>query len=238
MMNYYMDRQKNLNESQRQTLIDWLVDVHRACVLQPEVLFLAVRLLDMFLSKHETPKTHVQHVGIACLFVAAKFEEVQAPSVKDFLYLADNLCPVSELLALEEFLLTTISFNLTTPTSLHFARRYSKASKANSAMHTIAKYLIEMALLDLYLQTSYPPSHLAAAAVYLARLYTDATPAWDATLQFYTGYTAEQVHSCAKQLYEFVRGTANMKFQASRQKYENPKLFSTTQVLDSITLQL
>jgi hypothetical protein len=87
MMNYYMDRQKNLNESQRQTLIDWLVDVHRACVLQPEVLFLAVRLLDMFLSKHETPKTHVQHVGIACLFVAAKFEEVQAPSIKDFLIL-------------------------------------------------------------------------------------------------------------------------------------------------------
>jgi len=241
MMNYYMDWQSkvgNLTDDHRQILVDWLVDVHRACRLQPEVLFLAVRLLDIYLSKQVTTKASLQQVGVTCLFVAAKFEEVQAPSLRDFLYLSDELATVPEILKLEEHLLTCVSFNLTTPTSLQFARRYSKAGKANTEMHTMAKYLIEMALLDLHLQTSYPPSHVAAAAVYLARLYTNTSPVWDVTLQFYSNYTADQVLPCAKALYQFIRRSASKEgIQASRQKYANPKLFSTTQNLDAIDLK-
>ena len=50
--------------------------------LVPETLFLAVSFLDRFLSVEVTTRNSLQLVGITCVLVAAKYEEIYAPSVR------------------------------------------------------------------------------------------------------------------------------------------------------------
>ena len=47
----------------------------------PETLFLAVSFLDRYLSTETTTRNTLQLLGITCILVAAKYEEIYAPSV-------------------------------------------------------------------------------------------------------------------------------------------------------------
>jgi cyclin B len=74
----------------RAVLIDWLVDVHYKFKLLPETIFLTVNLIDRFLEKVSISRKKLQLVGVACMFIASKYEEIYAPELKDFAYVTDS----------------------------------------------------------------------------------------------------------------------------------------------------
>jgi hypothetical protein len=68
----------------RNILIDWLVDVHTSFGLQQPTLHLAYKYLDCYLSAKECNRAHLQLVGITCLWIASKYEEIYPPRLKVF----------------------------------------------------------------------------------------------------------------------------------------------------------
>jgi G2/mitotic-specific cyclin 1/2 len=103
------------------------------------------------------------------MFIAAKFEEIIAPSVSHFLTCADSSYTEAEILQAERYVLKTLDWNLSYPSPVHFLRRVSKADDYNVKARTLAKYLLEIAVLEWRLIAA-PPSLLAAASIWLARL--------------------------------------------------------------------
>lgn len=61
-------------------LVDWIAQVHMRYHLLPETLWIAVNIMDRFLSKRAVSLEKVQLVGMTALFIAAKYEEIVAPS--------------------------------------------------------------------------------------------------------------------------------------------------------------
>ena len=51
----------------RETLIDWLVEVHAKFKQVPETLFLTVNIIDRFLELKSTRRSKLQLVGVAAL---------------------------------------------------------------------------------------------------------------------------------------------------------------------------
>jgi cyclin B len=51
------------------------------------------------------------------MLIASKYEEIYAPEVKDFEYITDRAYGRSEILECETQMLSTINFNVTTPSS-------------------------------------------------------------------------------------------------------------------------
>jgi G2/mitotic-specific cyclin 2 len=156
----------------RGILTDWLVQVHVRFRLMPETLFLCINIIDRFLSARVVSLAKLQLVGITCLFVASKVEEIVSPSVSHFLYCADSSYTENEILQAERYVLKTIDWNLSYPNPIHFLRRVSKADEYDVKARTIAKYLLEIGCLEWRL-LSVPPSLMAAAAIWLARLILD-----------------------------------------------------------------
>ena len=74
----------------RAILCDWIIDVAAEYKLAAQSLFLSVNYLDRFLSAMNVPRHRLQLVGLACLFLAAKVEEVYPPTLAEFAYIADN----------------------------------------------------------------------------------------------------------------------------------------------------
>jgi len=67
-----MDSQKDLAWKMRGILTDWLIQVHTRFRLLPETLYLAVNIIDRFLSARVVSLAKLQLVGIMCMFLAAK----------------------------------------------------------------------------------------------------------------------------------------------------------------------
>src|SRR5260370_30992810 len=104
----YMRDQQEVPWENRGTLIDWLLQVHAKFGLLQESLFLTVNLIDRFLGLRVISLCKLQLVGLACFFIATKYEETYAPSVKDLEKLAEGLYKTDEILKAERYILKTL----------------------------------------------------------------------------------------------------------------------------------
>ena len=187
----YMAHQEDLEWKMRGTLVDWLIEVHTRFKLLPETLFLAVNIIDRFLSNKVVQLDRLQLVGVTAMFIASKYEEVLSPHVGNFRHVADDGFTETEILSAERYVLSALDYDLSYPNPMNFLRRISKADNYDIQTRTLGKYLMEISLWD-HRFMQYPQSHCAAASMYLARLILD-RGLWDATIAHYSGYTEEEI---------------------------------------------
>ena len=164
----YMEKQPSINAAMRTILIDWLVEVHKRFKLVQESLYLAVHILDRFLDVHPIARNKLQLVGLGCLLVASKYEDTWPPRIGDLIFIADKAYTREEIISMELLVLEKLDHNLGCPMPLNFLRRYSKVADSDAETHTLAKYLLEISLLD-YDMCPFTYSRQAAASLYLSR---------------------------------------------------------------------
>ncbi|BGP27063.1 G2/mitotic-specific cyclin CYB1 [Rhodotorula toruloides] len=202
----YISNQNEVTWKMRGILVDWLVEIHTKFRLLPETIFLAVNILDRFLSVRVVSLVKFQLVGVTALFIAAKYEEVVCPSVQNFLFMTDGGFTDEELLKAERYILGIIDFNLSYPNPLNFLRRISKAEGYDIQCRTMAKYLMEISIVDHRFMAA-PPSLVAAAATWLARRVLEKGE-WDANLIHYSGYTEDELKPTAQLMLDYVVRTS------------------------------
>ncbi|KAJ9161194.1 Cyclin-like protein [Coniochaeta hoffmannii] len=188
---HYMDIQSDITWSMRAVLMDWLVQVHNRFNLLPETLFLTVNCIDRFLSVKVVSLSKLQLVGATAIFVAAKYEEINCPSVQEIMYMVDGGFTVEEILKAERFMLSMLDFELGWPGPMSFLRRISKADDYDIDTRTLAKYFMEVTIMDERFVGS-PPSYIAAGAHCLARMMLRKGH-WTAAHTHYSGYTLLQL---------------------------------------------
>ncbi|KAJ5526956.1 hypothetical protein N7513_011115 [Penicillium frequentans] len=187
----YMANQTEIQWSMRAVLMDWLVQVHFRFALFPETLYLCVNYIDRFLSRKIVSLGKLQLVGATALFIAAKYEEITAPSVQEIVYMVDGGYTVDEILKAERYMLTILNFELGWPGPMSFLRRVSKADDYDLETRTVAKYFIELTIMDERFVCT-PPSFAAAGAHCLARLMLR-KGCWTPAHAYYSGYTYAQL---------------------------------------------
>jgi cyclin-A len=101
-----MRKQRDINHTMRVILVDWLVEVGEEFKMQSATLHLCVNYIDRFLSEVSVQRGKLQLVGIACMMIAAKYEEIYPPSPSEFVYITDHTYTIQQvrrLLALTAF---------------------------------------------------------------------------------------------------------------------------------------
>jgi hypothetical protein len=74
---------------------------------------------------------------------------------------------------MEKAMLTTLGFDLMTPTAHDFAVGYCSVLKARDPIKSLAMYLVDLTLLDGRTYLDYLPSQIATAAIVLGRFIFD-----------------------------------------------------------------
>ena len=168
----YMSKQTDINAKMRAALIDWLVEVHSEFKLVAETLYLTVSLIDRYLEREQIPKNKLQLVGVTAMFIASKYEEVSPPACSKFVFVSDKRYSREEILRMEELILSTLSFELTSPSAFvffcSFATVAGMATAPRSTTELLANYLIELTLQEDRMRV-YLPSLLCAAAIWRTR---------------------------------------------------------------------
>jgi len=165
----YMDAQNEITWSMRQTLVDWLLQVHLRYHMLPETLWIAVNIVDRFLSHRTVSLIKLQLVGVTAMFIASKYEEILAPSAEEFVFMTENGYSKEEILKGERIVLQTLEFNVSHYCSPYsWMRKISHADDYDIQTRTLSKFLAEVTLLDhRFLRVK--PSMTAAIGMYTAR---------------------------------------------------------------------
>ncbi|KAJ5532584.1 hypothetical protein N7494_009136 [Penicillium frequentans] len=220
----YINHQPDLEWKMRGILVDWLIEVHTRFRLLPETLFLAVNIIDRFLSEEQVALDRLQLVGVTAMFIASKYEEVLSPHVANFSHVADETFSDKEILDAERHILQTLNYNMSYPNPMNFLRRISKADNYDIQTRTLGKYLMEISLLD-HRFMCYPQSQIGAAAMYLARLILERGP-WDATLAHYAGYTEEEIDPVFRLMIDYLHRPVS--HEAFFKKYASKKFMKAS----------
>ncbi|KAJ2080354.1 B-type cyclin [Coemansia sp. RSA 988] len=216
----YVEHQAELSWATRTILVEWIVQVHYRFNLMPETLHLCINFIDRFLSVRAIKVNKIQLVGAVCLLLAAKYEEMYIPSIKEIEFMVENNYAEAEILSAERYILRMLNFDLGWPGPLSFLRRISKADGYDMSTRTLAKYLIEVTLVD-HRFIGVPSSKVAAVAHYLSLRFLNRGP-WTRAHAFYAGYFESELLPLAVNLIEQL--LQPRKHRAIYEKYVDKRL--------------
>ncbi|CAK9011585.1 unnamed protein product [Durusdinium trenchii] len=214
---HYLTEQREINAKMRAILVDWLVEVHMKYRLRRETLFMAVSLIDRYLSLRQVARKRLQLCGVAAMFIAAKFEEIYPPEVKDFVYITDNAYTKDDILNMEVAMLRTLNFELCGPTAAHFLDRFVRANHCPEEQSHLMHYLAELSLLEVQM-LQYTPSHIAAAAALLSNKLLK-LPTWPQSMAQFSKHSEAEIKACARELCGILESVGRSNLQAIRKKY-------------------
>lgn len=247
-----LPRQPMITARMRKILVQWLSEVVVEYRLSDATFHLSISLLDQLLTmgptqaewaKHEDnlddgyvtddeedqpwfviQRKDFQAIGCACLWIAAKIEEVYPPRNERFVYIADYSFTSDKLSHLETRICKLLQYRFQRVTPFHFVGVNLRVSQACEAAacphfldHTVVKeltlYLVELSRAS-YVLSLRKPSLLAAAATYLARatlgIRAPANQAveggnefWTKSLEHYTGYSVQDLTGTALRIHQW-----------------------------------
>jgi cyclin A len=218
---YASTTQKDVNAVMRGILVDWLVEVAEEYKLSADTLYLSVGYIDRVLSVQPVARTKLQLLGVTCMLIASKYEEIYAPQVDEFCYITENTYSREDVLLMERTVLDALEFELTQPTIKTFLRRALRAAETDAKVEFLANYLCELSLLE-YDMLAFAPSVVAAASVSLALATLDHKN-WSATLAHYTALESGDLKECVDALRRCHGAAQKSTLSAVREKYAQVK---------------
>jgi len=224
--------------------------------LHRETFYLGIDFIDRYLSSQkEIPKQQLQLIGITCLFISAKIEEIYPPKLNEFAYVTDGACTEEDILTKELVILKALKWELT-PMTINgwlcvYMQLFSSLDKENTRDNTVSKqvkageqtetklnnknqdfmvpgypsqffaqvaHLLDLSILDIgSLEFNY--SVIAAAALYH---FTNENVVFQCT-----GLKLPQIRECVVWMTPFALAIRD-------EGFENPKLFKSADVLESM----
>lgn len=127
-----LSKHPGIQARMRAILLDWLIEVCEVYKLHRETYYLSVDYLDRFLTANvKISKTRLQLIGITCLFVAAKVEEIYPPKIAEFAYVTDGACTEEDILQQELILLTSLKWSISPVTIIGWLSVYMQLNCSN-----------------------------------------------------------------------------------------------------------
>jgi cyclin B len=224
----YMNNQTEVNRTMRAVLVDWLVEVQESFELNHETLYLAVKLVDHYQMVKSIKKQNFQLLGATCMLIASKFDERIPPAIEDFLYICDDAYDRHDLILMEIEVLQKLNFFIGFPISYRFLRRYARCSKLSMETLTLARYILEMSLME-YELIEERDSKVAAAALMLA-LQMKKKGSWTTSLEFYSGYEEMELIPLMSKLNDLISGPIKPAVKTIKTKYSHKIFFEVAKV--------
>lgn len=179
-------RHPGIVPNMRTILLDWMMEVCEEYKLHRETYYLAVDMYDRFMDAQAgIAKEQLQLIGVTCLFISAKIEEIYPPKVTEFAYVTDGACGVANILDVELVICKALNWRLNHHAvsvntwvnvymqlgSHHLRPPGVKAREFEYPAYSCLEFIRVMQLLDLCTldisSKQFGSSVMAASAVYL-----------------------------------------------------------------------
>lgn len=110
----YMQVQPNITKKHRILLLEWIMENCYLIGFKHRTYYTCQNYFDLYLSKTKKIITEfdIQLIGVTCLFMAAKYEEVLYPNLKFFKTLCNNKYSSQQIIEMEKEILITLKMKI------------------------------------------------------------------------------------------------------------------------------
>lgn len=160
-------------------MVDWIIEVISSYKYSEAAFFTAVRIMDSYFQRckvaHKSSDLHL--VGVACIFIACKYEEIYPLKVKLIHEkIAHRKLSREEIIRKESEIMAVLEFDLVGVNNYELLQHalYSNSIKELleprhfAYFEKIVLYFSKMVMFDVELLGTYSYSTLAAACIYVA----------------------------------------------------------------------
>jgi len=228
----YMNMQNEINEQMRAILIDWIIEVHFQFNLRQETLYMTIWIIDTYLSFNFVSRKKLQLLGITCLLISCKSQEIYFPHQNKFIEVTDGAYNREEMLKMENEILKKLNFKIVFPTSNDFYNILSKLYNFEKKQYFLGKYFIESVLID-YKMIKYSGSIISAASTYLVMKYFGI----NGYQKLYSKYVIKEdnpesvIKDTAKEIYLLIENLSKSKYKSVKNKYGLTQFENVSEIL-------
>ena len=193
----YFEYQKEINQSMRSILIDWLIDIHNKFNFKQETLYMTIYIMDSYLSQKIIERKRFQLLGITALLISTKFNEIYLRRLIDYVFITDNAYTIEDIKNMEKDISKTLNFNFLIPSALSFYEIISKniGIDEDKDKYNFGEFLIQSFLID-FRSLYYSYSTIASASCYIVMKF----------------YKMKNYHICFNNNFYSVKNNSNIVF--------------------------
>ena len=162
--NYLINEENEISPEMRAMVVDWLLEVHQIFHFQEKCLFTTIQIIDKYLSKIKINIDEFQLLALTALNIASKQEEVEYPILDNFITISKNTLTKKEMINMENKVLSTINYEILSPTILDFFQIFSTVCNLNPVEISQGLYIMNIILIDINM-LKYKNSVLAFAVL-------------------------------------------------------------------------
>lgn len=228
----YMDKQSEINDKMRAILIDWMIEVHFHFNLKQETLFMAVCIIDSFLSVHFISRRRFQLLGITSLLIACKAQEIYYPHLNKFILATGDAYTKEDIIMMENEILKILSFNIIYPTMNDFYNILSKFYNFDRKQYFLGQFFLENTLID-YQMIKYSPNIIAASCIYIVmKLFNikDYGKLFNCLI-ISVNNPEEIIKETAKDIYQLVDNISKSRLNSIKNKYNISKFENISKIM-------
>jgi len=226
----YMASQSDINIKMRAILVDWLIEMHDKFNFKSQTLYQTIWLIDTYLSLKYIKRSNFQLLGLGCMYISCKFNEIFYPILKDCIEISDGAYTKEDLLNIEKDILKTINYNVLPPSKEDFYNIIAKAFEFGDKQYYLGKFFMENSLID-YNMIKYPSSVIAVACSYIVMKFfkIENYKKLYSTRIIYDKCPQKIIKDSARELCFLVKNLNNSEFKAIKKKYSSDKFFNVAQ---------
>ena len=226
----YMASQSDINIKMRAILVDWLIEMHEKFNFKSQTLYQTIWLIDTYLSLKYIRRSDFQLLGLGCMYISCKFNEIFYPILKDCIEISDGAYTKEDLLNIEKDILKTINYNVLPPSKEDFYNIIAKAFEFGEKQYYLGKFFMENSLID-YNMIKYPSSVIAVACSYIVMKFfkIENYKKLYSTRIIYDKCPQKIIKDSARELCFLVKNLNNSEFKAIKKKYSSDKFCNVAQ---------
>jgi len=204
----------------RRVIVDWMCEVGEEYSLNPVTIHSSVRCLDRLLGVMDVQKNKLQLVAMACILIAAKYEEQEdaIPTLAELNECSNNAFTIECIKAMEVDVLRALHWTINAITPIHFITLFQGRGivfqndsfeggpqSRSQVLKYIKKYVNFFAELSLqeYTFQQYLPSVMSAAIIAASRRAVKIDPMWNKELERLTTHSASTIFRPYHHLYVY-----------------------------------
>lgn len=221
---------RNINEKHRAVVVEWLSYVNHYFGLSNETLFLCVNIMDRYISKKIISLDIYQLVGISSYLIASKYEDREAPSIEELIYISKNIYSHTDIVSMEKEILTTLNFEIFSVSPYQFFSYFYIISEINNKkLFHLGHLILEICLLNIEIM-SYSQSLLAIGALLIAKKCLEIKGGIN-SIKFFYNYNENEIKEIQKKIVLFLSKVVyNDKTNLIMEKFERNKYMSVSYI--------
>ena len=231
---FKLQDKKYFNENNRSIILQWLIKNNMKWKLKDDTIFMAMNIMDRFISKFKSKNLEFQLIAISSYFIASKYEDIYPPYLDELSQICNYIYSNDDIIKKEYEILVGLNFDILYNSSYKYLTfLHSIADKDNLKLLYLAQFILELSLENIDI-LEHSQSQRALAALLIAKKILQIKKSWN-NLRLYYNYDDNVIKKVQKKMIFLLNKVMKSKSKnAIYEKFESSKYKSVSSLLDSL----